>query len=153
MKQAKTLYIAYGSNLNTEQMAHRWPTATVVGTGTLNGYELSFKGHQGGAYATVGKRKGGIVPVLLWELEATDEQALDRYEGYPCFYRKEWVTVTVGGKPIKAMVYIMNERYQHCTPSKSYYETVKSGYEKAGFDYGVLEKALQASFKVYRMEG
>lgn len=150
---AKTLYIAYGSNLNTEQMAYRCPTAKAVGAGTLNGYELLFKGHQKGAYATVGKKKGGTVPVLVWELETADEQALDRYEGYPHFYRKEWVTVTMGGKDIQAMIYIMNERYQYGIPSKLYYEIVQSGYNEAGFDCGVLEKALQASFKVYRMEG
>ena len=34
------LYIAYGSNLNLPQMAFRCPTAKVVGTSEVKGYEL-----------------------------------------------------------------------------------------------------------------
>ena len=37
------LYIAYGSNLNLPQMANRCPTAEVVGTSEVKGYELLFK--------------------------------------------------------------------------------------------------------------
>ena len=37
------LYIAYGSNINLEQMAHRCPSSKVVGTAMLQGYELQFK--------------------------------------------------------------------------------------------------------------
>ena len=38
------LYVAYGSNLNLKQMAYRCPTATLVGTGVIDNYELQFKG-------------------------------------------------------------------------------------------------------------
>ena len=37
-------YIAYGSNLNLEQMARRCPTAKVVGSTTLKNYRLMFRG-------------------------------------------------------------------------------------------------------------
>lgn len=37
------LYVAYGSNLNLKQMAYRCPTATLVGTGVIENYELQFK--------------------------------------------------------------------------------------------------------------
>ena len=33
-------YIAYGSNLNREQMAKRCPDAKVIGSGMLKDYEL-----------------------------------------------------------------------------------------------------------------
>jgi len=36
------LYIAYGSNLNLKQMAHRCPTAKVVGTAMLHNWRLAF---------------------------------------------------------------------------------------------------------------
>ena len=43
MKDKKErLYIAYGSNLNLEQMAHRCPTAQAVGTATLKNWRLMF---------------------------------------------------------------------------------------------------------------
>ena len=38
----KKLYIAYGSNMDEEQMAFRCPTATLVGTAIVEGYELSL---------------------------------------------------------------------------------------------------------------
>ena len=41
---SKKLYIAYGSNLNLEQMKFRCPTAKLVGKGTIENYELQFKG-------------------------------------------------------------------------------------------------------------
>lgn len=40
----KTLYLAYGSNLNLEQMAYRCPTAKPVGQVVLKDYQLLFRG-------------------------------------------------------------------------------------------------------------
>jgi len=37
-------YLAYGSNLNLEQMAYRCPTAKPVGVTTLKNYQLLFRG-------------------------------------------------------------------------------------------------------------
>lgn len=53
MKGKQRLYIAYGSNLNLEQMAFRCPTAKVVGKSELKDYELLFRGGRRGAVATV----------------------------------------------------------------------------------------------------
>ena len=36
----RRLYIAYGSNINLEQMAYRCPNSKVVGKEMLKGYEL-----------------------------------------------------------------------------------------------------------------
>ena len=36
----KQLYIAYGSNINLEQMAYRCPHSKVVGTSEIKDYEL-----------------------------------------------------------------------------------------------------------------
>ena len=64
----KKLYIAYGSNMDEEQMAFRCPTATLVGTAIVEGYELIFKGSRTGSYATIEPKEGSIVPVLVWEI-------------------------------------------------------------------------------------
>ena len=61
----KKLYIAYGSNMDEEQMAFRCPTATLVGTAIVEGYELMFKGSRTGSYATIEPKEGSIVPVLM----------------------------------------------------------------------------------------
>ena len=87
----KKLYIAYGSNMDEEQMAFRCPTATLVGTAIVEGYELIFKGSRTGSYATIEPKEGSIVPVLVWEIGQMDERRLDYYEGYPNFtIRRCW---------------------------------------------------------------
>ena len=85
----KKYYIAYGSNLNVRQMKFRCPTAKVVGTSVIKGYELLYKGSKTGSYLTIEKKKGGVVPVAVWEVTARDEKSLDAYEGYPNFYYKK----------------------------------------------------------------
>lgn len=75
-------YIAYGSNLNLEQMARRCPTAKAVGRGEIKDYELLFRGHRESAVATVEPKKGARVPVLIWDIGPEDERNLDVYEGY-----------------------------------------------------------------------
>ena len=82
----ETLYFAYGSNINLEQMEHRCPDAQLVGPVTLQNYELQFRGS---GFATVAPKKDCVVHGLLWKLTPKSEQALDRYEGYPRHYTKD----------------------------------------------------------------
>lgn len=91
------LYVAYGSNLNREQMRYRCPTAKFVGTGIIEGYELQFKGALHGACATIAPKEGAAVPVGIWTIQRADEKRLDLYEGYHehghSFYDKEQIAV------------------------------------------------------------
>ena len=155
MEMKKRLNIAYGSNLNLEQMAIRCPTAKIFGKGILKGYRLLFKGREESAYCTIEKKRGGKVPVVIWELEPEDEKALDFYEGYPRFYEKEDVKVTLEDEGvIMAMAYIMTDkvldRIHLNLPSRSYLETVKVGYQAAGFDEKILEDAFKVSEKAIK---
>lgn len=59
----KQLYIAYGSNINLEQMAH----SKVVGTSEIKGFELEFRG-----VATIVPKDNASVPVLICEIENDD---------------------------------------------------------------------------------
>lgn len=115
------LYIAYGSNLNLEQMKHRCPTAEVVGMAELRDWRLWFRGGERSAVATIERGKGSKVPVLIWRIQPRDEVALDHYEGFPFLYRKETLRLTMGSKRVRAMVYIMNEAgHPYNTPSTGY---------------------------------
>ena len=49
----KRLYVAYGSNLNLEQMSYRCPTAKVYGKGNALWLQAAFKGTPGNAYLTI----------------------------------------------------------------------------------------------------
>lgn len=141
------LYLAYGSNLNLEQMAFRCPYAVPLGTAVLEDYRLLFRGGKGSAVATVEPEAGRGVPVLLWEITPRDEQALDVYEGWPRLYRKETVTVLLDGKPFSAMAYMMNGGYGLGAPSKRYLDTIRQGYFDAGFEDMALNEAVRFSAK------
>ena len=139
------MYIAYGSNLNKGQMARRCPTARYVGTGMVEGYELKFKGRPEGAYATIDPKKGGRVPVAIWEIQPYDEFRLNQYEGYPNNYFTRNIPVKIGNHEVTGMVYIMNLRAQANLPSDKYYDTVEQGYKDCDLDIAYLEAAKERS--------
>ena len=87
------LYVAYGSNLNKEQMSRRCPTAKFVGTGIIENYELQFKGSLHNAHATISPKEGASVPVGIWKIQKLDERRLDVYEGYPSYYFKQDIKI------------------------------------------------------------
>ena len=142
---SKRLYVAYGSNLNFRQMKQRCPTAKLYGTGSIDGYELQFKGTPGSAFATIAPKEGASVPVAVWEIAPQDERSLDRYEGYPSHYFKKTVPVSLDGEEVDAMVYIMNLKMKFGMPSPYYYATVLEGYCDCELDADVLDRAVKDS--------
>lgn len=140
----KRYYIAYGSNLNVQQMRMRCPYASVLGTAELDGWELLFKGSKTGSYLTIEEKDGGKVPVVIWAVTETDEAALDRYEGFPTFYYKREMKLRYRGissgkrRAVTAFVYIMREDRPIGIPSDYYMETCLKGYDTFGFDESVL---------------
>ena len=143
MKGKQRLYIAYGSNLNLEQMAFRCPTAKVVGKSELKDYELLFRGGRRGAVATVEPKEGSTVPVLIWEIQNRDEASLDLYEGYPNLYGKQMLEVELDGKTVPAMVYVM-------TPGHSF--GIPSDYYAAGFETQFLEDAIEHAYQLVQKQ-
>ncbi len=147
----KKYYIAYGSNLNVEQMRYRCPDARIVGTGVIFDYQLLFKGSKTGSYLTIEKKKGASVPVAVWEVSERDEQRLDAYEGYPNFYYKTDMQLIVKGffngrkKKVDAFVYIMHEERELSVPSSVYVRTCVAGYRHFGFDLKHLRLAMDIS--------
>ena len=145
-------YVAYGSNLDIEQMSWRCPDAVPVGTAEIKGYRLLFKGSKTGSYLTIEKKARRKVPVLVWKVSDADEAALDRYEGFPIFYRKEMMKVQVhdlqSGATVgtfEAFVYLMDEGRSLGKPSEGYYQLCAENYRRFGFDLKILEKAYLES--------
>lgn len=147
----KRYYLAYGSNLNVEQMAVRCPSAKAVGTAEIKNYGLLFKGSKTGAYLTIEPKKGGKVPAAVWEVDAKDELSLDRYEGFPNFYYKGEIEIPVtflksGKTAVRTVfVYIMHETRQHGVPTGFYVRTCLDGYRDFGFDEKILINAINES--------
>ena len=139
----KTLYIAYGSNINLGQMAYRCPTAEKVSTGFVENYELEFR-----RVANIVPKQDSKVPVLVWELKPEDEKNLDRYEGFPHMYRKETIPVKIGDKEFNGMVYIMNYGEPQ-PPPRDYYQGIAEGYEANGMDTAPLREAWYRAYDQY----
>jgi len=150
MKMEKKYYLAYGSNLNKNQMRYRCPDAKAVGVASLVGWRLLFKGSLTGAYLTIEEHPRASVPVAIWEVRKEDEIRLDRYEGYPTFYYKKEMDVMMKstGKTVHAFVYIMHEDRKPGCPTESYIDTCAVGYRDFGFDIMKLGKALRDSVKL-----
>ena len=138
-------YIAYGSNMVAEQMAHRCPDAKLIGTGYLPNHRLEFYLH-----ATVERTRAhdAQVPVAVWEISEEDERSLERYEGFPTYYTKHRRRVVMDdGTELWGMVYIMN-MIRPQPPTPTYYNGIHNAYVKLGLHSEierVLEPALQRS--------
>ena len=149
----KRYYLAYGSNLNMEQMKYRCPGAVPLGTTELEGYRILFKGSKTGSYLTVEKAEGFTVPVGVWSVTAEDEERLDHYEGFPHFYYKENLDITYMGlvsrkaHRVKAFVYIMQEDRPFGIPSYLYVNICRQGYADFGFNQETLAQAYAFSKK------
>ncbi len=108
-----TIYFAYGSNLWLAQMRQRCPTSTYLGVARLSGWRWII--HQRG-YANIVQLPSPAIPTIessstiddtpasetdysrtvfgmLYTLSPSDEASLDRYEGVPESYTKEYLTV------------------------------------------------------------
>lgn len=138
-----SLYVAYGSNLHLGQMEYRCPGATIFAKGVIDNYKLVYRGSKTGAYATIIPSPGDKVPVVVWNINRMHERSLDRYEGFPRFYYKEFITVRLESKRVvKAMVYIMFDEAKVGKPSMQYLTTVAEGYLANKLDMEIFEESI-----------
>ncbi|MFQ5992063.1 MAG: gamma-glutamylcyclotransferase family protein [Nitrospiraceae bacterium] len=133
-----TLYFAYGSNMDEQQMSRRCPNAAVVGVATLLGHQLiiNTKG-----FATVVPLDTGVVIGLLWNLARTDEEALDDYEGVGRgLYEKSMVVVqTHDGDKCRALAYVATTSTMGA-PWKGYMERIVAAAERHDFPATYVEQ-------------
>jgi len=144
----KKIYLAYGSNLNHQQMAERCPKAIYIGSTIIKGWRLIFK-----SVATIEKEIGKDVPVGVFEISDQCEKALDVYEDYPQLYDKHKLDVDLNGSLFTAMTYVMVAEYGIAPPSKKYFDVISEGYKNCGLDLDFLFKAKEHSIKADSGEG
>ena len=135
-----TPYFAYGSNLNLAGMRRRCPGASRGRLAVLRDYRLVFRG-----VADVIPMPGHKVWGGLWYCNDEHMEALDRYEGAPRMYRREWVEVKTKAGVERAVVYVMNGDWKSdlMMPSPYYLDTIVEGYEAWHLPVVELDNALQ----------
>lgn len=138
------LYVAYGSNMNLDQMTYRCPKSKVVGNGKLHGWQLVFNIHAD----IIKADNDSCVPVVVWDIDDDDWEYLDMYEGYPEYYIRIGVNVEFDdGHNDVAIVYVMADNHKGiCPPSQSYFDCIESGYIDNGIDTSCLYGALDYSY-------
>lgn len=136
------LYAAYGSNIPTQRLLARCADARFMGTGNLSGYRLVFR-----PTADVEPCIGRTVPVAFWQLTLQDEVRLDRFEGVPQVYRKEYLLASLAGESVKCLVYRKNDGALSA-PTADYLQFLQQGYAERSFDMTILELALAESARV-----
>jgi hypothetical protein len=125
------LHFAYGSNMDSCQMAQRCLHAALAGLGTLPDHRFII--NQRGV-ASVVPSLGARVHGLLWSLTVPDEEMLDHYEGVPKgFYRKVLLTIErpSGAAPSRAIVYVASDQ-RAGTPRQGYLEQVLAAAQALG---------------------
>jgi gamma-glutamylcyclotransferase (GGCT)/AIG2-like uncharacterized protein YtfP len=136
------LYFAYGSNISMTQMQRRCPQAKPMFKATLFNARMEFRKFADVAYE---QKKRSFVKGVVYEVTKSDIKALDRYEGFPRFYKK--VRCIVEGpynKLYEAFMYKMQPDVRELElPSKSYLDVISEGYFEWNMSTMSLSKAWE----------
>lgn len=140
MKKSAFYYFAYGSNMNLAQMNQRCSSPKVLGIARLPGHKVEFYGYSttwDGARETVIADPQAEVWGVLYELQAFDWEALDRYQdarfdgtGQYFHYPVEVIDREQGR--IKAMIYKKDILNEAKTPSAEYLDFIVQGAKEQG---------------------
>lgn len=143
---ARSLYFAYGSNLDAEQMGKRCPQAQLVGPAVIPGYRFAFKGRWSGAgtgVATLILGQRARTHGLLYLCTDRDLVALDKCEGVPHVYKPVSVQVhRPSGRTLTARTYLMPEGNPAGLPLASYFAKILRCYRDLGFRSDCLNRAM-----------
>jgi len=121
--------------MDPAQMAERCPHSPRRGSGWLEGWRLAFGGEDigwEGALATVVEESGERVFVVLYDISASDGEALDQWDGASLgYYRKAKVRVETIDGGVLAWLYVLNA-YEGGLPAARYLGIMADAAEAAG---------------------
>jgi len=165
--QTSTVYFGYGSNLWLQQMRQRCPASKYLGVARLNNYKWIINDR---GYANVVELHSSssdtsdattqdyahVVFGLVYSLQPSDESRLDKNEGVPHAYTKEYLAcdfwasedgakVDVDKKPTQTkdmLVYIDRKRVTDDEPKDEYVVRMNKGIDDAVVK-GVPEKYVK----------
>jgi hypothetical protein len=85
------LYFAYGSNMLPARLLGRCPSARAVGLGVARGWNLEFSkaSKDGSGRATLVPAPASAIPGVIFEIDLTEREKLDKHEGVGLGYRRD----------------------------------------------------------------
>lgn len=146
-------YFAYGSNMLTERLKARCPTAAPIGIASVAGFALEFskEGADGSAKATLATADIWKRPVfgVVYEMDETDLPALDRAEGNGYGYnRQNEFTVRASGELQQSVVTYLahpDAVTQDLKPYDWYHGLVLAGARQHGLPGSYIEELIAVS--------
>jgi cation transport regulator ChaC len=117
----------------------------------LEGYDFVYDGCSRkwcGAAANIVKKEGSEVWGCLYEIDESDLEKLDRYEGVKqCIYcKKEVIVIDNKGERHNAIVYIRPKPEKQGNPSDEYRNTVVKGAIECGLPEWYIEGKLRGQY-------
>ncbi|MBA2661713.1 MAG: gamma-glutamylcyclotransferase [Bradymonadaceae bacterium] len=101
-------YFAYGSNMLSNRLRGRVPSARPIGPAELHGWSLRFhkRGADGSAKCNVVLEPGGLVNGVLFEIAHAEKRRLDLAEGLGSGYEQATVSVTSLLGAVEGFLYV-----------------------------------------------
>lgn len=135
------LYLAYGSNMLTQRLRHRCPSARPVGTAMVPGHALEFtkpgQDQSGKATLTGTAAQGVHTPGVLFEIDKVDLPSLDKAEAAGVGYDRHDafdVLLPGTGERLAATTYLAIDTSPHLKPFDWYLALVLAGAHEHGLD-------------------
>jgi len=125
------LYFAYGSNMLSSRLIARCPSAKVIGIAAAESHALQFskKSIDGSGKATLVKQSLSTqTPGVLFEIDAPERDALDKFEGAGKGYdRIDDFKIETQDKTISATTYLATKTYNDLVPFDWYLALIIAG--------------------------
>ena len=110
-------YFAYGSNMDSKRLDERNVKYGLIGKAILSNYKLLFnkksKKNPEVGFANVSECLGSNVEGILYSISKESMLKLDKFEGFPEHYRREFLNILVPecDCEIHAITYIANDHW------------------------------------------
>lgn len=149
LMSGKTYYFAYGSNMDTQQMLKRVPSAKKIGIGRLEGYSLRFNRrgtYRNSGVASVEKANDEVLGVV-WEIKSSDIAILTKIED-PAAYDRETIEVMFDdGRTQPCITYIAKKQDNFIAPESDYLELIINGAKEAGINETYINRLRNTPLK------
>lgn len=137
MTGPRVRYFAYGSNMLTDRLRERVPSATAIGIGQLPGHALrwdkrSGRDGSGKCDAEATSQKDDVVWGVLFEFDPQEKPLLDRAEGVGAGYVEKTVNVLTEEGPVTAVTYCATDKDPTLRPYHWYKALVIAGAREHG---------------------
>src|SRR3989344_5491085 len=124
------IYFAYGSNMLTERLRARCPSAEIIGTANAHGYKICFekKSKDGSGKATLirPKNDSDIVHGVLFRINKSELPELDDAEGKDYRREDEFSVISSDGK-VYTTTYIAKKNEAGLFPYNWYFALIVAG--------------------------